>query len=146
MTSFGTTKTETARQAGVFALVGIAATGVHYVVALGLSLVMPVTWANPFGFLVAFGVSYVGHGRLTFRLSADDTQHKKRLPRFALTATTGFLIGQGLLLALRALTPLPDWLALGIALGVVPVFTFVTSRLWVFSSARPIDNSTTRDI
>lgn len=136
MTDAGPTKTETARQAGTFALVGLAATGVHYLVALALSLAMPVTWANPFGFLVAFGVSYIGHGRLTFRLAEGEQHHRKRLPRFALTATTGFLIGQGLLLALRALTPFPDWLALGIALGVVPVFTFVTSRIWVFSSAR----------
>ncbi|MCW5721251.1 MAG: GtrA family protein [Devosia sp.] len=128
-----TGKTETVRQAGTFALVGLAATGVHYLVALTLSLIMPVTWANPFGFLVAFGVSYIGHGRLTFRLAEGEHQHRKRLPRFALTATTGFLIGQGLLMALRALTPLPDWLALGIALGVVPVFTFVTSRIWVFA-------------
>lgn len=107
-------------------------------VALVLALAMPVTWANPFGFLVAFGVSYIGHGRLTFRLAQGERQHKKRLPRFALTAITGFLIGQGLLIALRALTPSPDWLALAIALGVVPVFTFLTSRIWVFSATRGI--------
>lgn len=136
MTQVSSGKAETARQAGVFALVGLVATGVHYLVALALSLAMPITWANPFGFLVAFGVSYFGHGRLTFRLKEGEHHHRKRLPRFALTATAGFLIGQGILLALRAATPLPDWLALGIALGVVPVFTFVTSRIWVFAPSR----------
>ncbi|WEJ32928.1 GtrA family protein [Devosia sp. SD17-2] len=134
MTQQGTGTAETARQAGVFALVGLVATGVHYVVALALSLVMPVVWANPFGFLVAFSVSYFGHGRLTFRLKDGEQHHRKRLPRFAAAATAGFLIGQGLLMALRATTPLPDWLALGIALGVVPVFTFAVSKIWVFGS------------
>lgn len=136
MTQISSERAETARQAGIFALVGLVATGVHYVVALALSLAMPVVWANPLGFLMAFGVSYVGHGRLTFRLQNGEHQHRKRLPRFALTATAGFLIGQAILLVLRALTPFPDWLALGIALGVVPVFTFVTSRFWVFSPSQ----------
>jgi putative flippase GtrA len=136
VTQISSERAETARQAGIFALVGLVATGVHYVVALALSLAMPVVWANPFGFLMAFGVSYVGHGRLTFRLKDGEHHHRKRLPRFALTATAGFLIGQAILLVLRALTPFPDWLALGIALGVVPVFTFVTSRIWVFSPSQ----------
>jgi putative flippase GtrA len=136
VTATGAGKAETARQAGTFALVGLVATGVHYVVALIMSLVMPVVWSNPFGFVAAFGVSYVGHGRLTFRLKEGEHKHRQRLPRFALTATAGFLIGQGVLMLLRAVTALPDWLALGIALGVVPVFTFVTSRIWVFGSRR----------
>lgn len=129
------TGTETIRQASTFAIVGLLATAVHYVVALALSMAMPVTWANPFGFLAAFGVSYFGHGRLTFRLSADDRNHSQQLPRFALTATAGFLLGQALLALLGRFTPWPDWISLGLALGTVPVFTFAVSRIWVFKVA-----------
>lgn len=126
----------TAREVSMFALVGLGATAVHYVVALALSLVMPVMLANPFGFIAAFGVSYVGHGVLTFRLTPEARDHKRHLPRFALTAFGGFLIGQALLMLLRSFTSLPDWLVLAIALGTVPVFTFTLSRFWVFTAAK----------
>lgn len=129
-------RTETLRQASTFAIVGLVATAVHYVVALVLSTMMPVVWANPFGFMLAFGVSYFGHGRLTFRLAAADRDHKRQLPKFALTAATGFLIGQAILATLRHFTPWPDWQILGLALGVVPAFTFAISRIWVFTVAK----------
>jgi putative flippase GtrA len=123
------------RQMAAFAVVGIAATVTHYLVALAASGFLPIAYANPVGFVVAFFVSYAGHVHFTFQLKGEERRHRHRLPRFAVTAVTGFLIGQAILLTLTRLTDWPNWLALGIAVGSVPVITFVLSKLWVFRKA-----------
>ncbi|WP_099864273.1 GtrA family protein [Pararhizobium haloflavum] len=120
------------RQISTFAGVGVAATLVHYLTALALSLMMPIAYANPFGFGAAFFVSYFGHLHLTFRLDPSERRHAQRLPRFFLTAFSGFLIGQAILVALTSIDVLPGPAALAIAVFTVPVITFVASRLWVF--------------
>lgn len=124
------------RQVVAFGLVGVAATLTHYVAALMAAWFLPLLWANPVGFLVAFFVSYLGHVRFTFQVSSEDRRHRQRLPRFAITAATGFVIGQCVLLVLTRLMAGPDWLILGLAVGSVPVITFLLSRLWVFRDVR----------
>lgn len=120
------------RQLLAFASVGVAATIVHYAAALIASQWLPVTFANPIGFIVAFFVSYFGHVRFTFQLKGEERRHRHRLPRFLVTAVCGFLTGQTILVTLTSFTNAPDWLALGIAVASVPVITFALSKLWVF--------------
>lgn len=120
------------RQVFAFASVGVAATIVHYGAALIATQWLPVTFANPIGFAVAFLVSYFGHVQFTFQLKGEARRHRHRLPRFLVTALCGFLTGQTILLTATTFTDAPDWLVLGIAVASVPMITFVLSKLWVF--------------
>jgi putative flippase GtrA len=120
------------RQVLAFASVGIAATVVHYGAALLAAQWLPVTFANPIGFVVAVLVSYFGHVQFTFQLKGEARRHRHRLPRFLVTAVCGFLAGQTVLVTLTTLTNAPDWLALGVAVASVPMITFALSKLWVF--------------
>lgn len=86
--------------------------------------------ANGFGFLVAFGVSYLGHRHLTF--SAHDVMTARSLPRFFLVAVLGFLLNELLFALLLTQTALPYWFALALVLLAVAVITFVMSRGWAF--------------
>lgn len=122
------------RQLATFGLVGITATAVHYVTALALSQVIPLAYANPVGFLAAFGVSYFGHLRLTFRVAVSETRHTTRLTRFFVVAMLGFLAGQTMLLTLSSTGVLKEWQTLLIAVAIIPVTTFIISRFWVFKS------------
>ncbi|GHD10628.1 GtrA family protein [Tianweitania populi] len=120
------------REVLAFASVGGAATIVHYMAALIAAQWLPVTFANPIGFVTAVLVSYFGHVQFTFQLKGEERRHRHRLPRFLVTAVCGFVAGQTVLLTLTSFTNAPDWLALGIAVVSVPVITFALSKLWVF--------------
>jgi len=120
------------RQIIAFASVGVAATIVHYVAALIAAQWLPISFANPIGFVVAFFVSYLGHVQFTFQLRGEDRRHRNRLPKFAVTAVSGFLLGQTILLTLTRVTNTPDFVALAVAVASVPVITFALSKLWVF--------------
>jgi putative flippase GtrA len=120
------------RQIIAFASVGVAATIVHYLSALVAALWLPIAFANPVGFVLAFFVSYLGHAQFTFQLKGEARRHRQRLPRFIVTASAGFLMGHMILLTVTRITAAPDWVALAIAVGSVPVITFALSKLWVF--------------
>lgn len=113
-----------------FGLVGGLATLVHLSVAW---LVLQV-WAqgSPFlvnlvAFLVAFQVSFWGHSRYTFR-------HKGSPWRFLLVTLGGFAINNGLLWIFLALGLYSGFAAICLSVLMVPLFVFLASRLWVFSS------------
>lgn len=110
-----------------FAGVGLAATGVHASLALGLLLLTAVGeyGANAGGFLGAVGVSWVGHRWFTFARPG----HFARL--FAVAAA-GFAVNNLLLATLLELGWVPGWLALLIAIGLVPFAVFVGLRSWAF--------------
>lgn len=126
---------ENIRQLATFGLVGITATAVHYATSLALSQIMPLAYANPLGFLTAFGISYFGHLKLTFRVAASESRHSTRLVRFLGVALIGLLAGQTMLLTLSRAGMLQDWQILLISVAVIPVTTFIVSRFWVFRSA-----------
>ena len=109
-----------------FALVGAVATLVHMAVAsLLLSLwSWPAYGANLGAFLVAFGVSYLGHRHLTFARAGSPW-------RFLLVALAGFGLNNLLLTGLLA-CGLPALAALLVATALVPVFSYLLSSLWVF--------------
>lgn len=118
-----------------FLMVGVGATLVHYLVALAAArfLVPQIPYlANLAGFLVAVGVSYFGHLRFTYRVAHDDSHHRRRLPRFVVTAVSGLVFSQLVLAFVTEAARLPLWLGLAIAAAAVPAVTFVLGRLWVF--------------
>lgn len=109
-----------------FALVGAVATLVHMAVAtllLGLCAWPPYA-ANLGAFLIAFGVSYLGHRHVTFARAGSPW-------RFLLVALGGFGLNNLLLTGLLA-CGVPALAALLVATALVPVFSYLLSSLWVF--------------
>jgi len=126
------------RQIFFFGVVGLAATAIHYAVALVLSGHITPYIANFVGFIVALGISYIGHLRLTFQLDWEQANHWHRLPRYTGVAVGGFVLSQLVLGVAFDLLQLPVWLALGVAVIVVPVLSFLLSSLWVFRQEKKI--------
>lgn len=114
-----------------FGIVGLTATGVHYVVALGVSVLVSPYLANLAGYASAVGVSYFGHQRVTFRVDPAEVAHRRHLPRFVVTSLSALALSQLVLATGRALA-LPDAPALALAVLTVPPYTFLLSRVWVF--------------
>lgn len=116
-----------------FILTGIAAGVVHYVSAVGIEVAHLATpaWANFFGFMLAFPVSYYGHRNYSF--DGGDLEHRQTLPRLILVSLYGFFAYQVLVLTLIEWLHWPFWFALGVTMGVVDISTFLLSRFWVFA-------------
>lgn len=91
---------------------------------------MPAEWANALGFVVAFGVSFVGHRHFSFKDAG--TSVKTSLLRFVLTALAGFACNEAVFVLLLRGLHWPALLALFSALLVAAGQTFVLSRFWAF--------------
>lgn len=115
-----------------FVLVGTAAAAVHWGVVV--MLVEHAGWrpllANVAGWLIAFGVSFSGHHRWTFR-SHGAPIWRSALRFFALSAG-GFSINEAVYAVLLHWTGLRYDLVLGGVLVAVAVGTYLLSRHWAF--------------
>lgn len=114
-----------------FALVGVGATLSHLgiVSVLLIYTTCPAVLANTLAFLLAFGVSFTGNYLWTFNRPGKVTQAMRR---FFLISGSAFLLNTALLVGLLQLTALPAVYAAPSAALVVPVFTYLASRLWGF--------------
>jgi putative flippase GtrA len=113
-----------------FGSVGLMAALVHLLVFEVLRHMVRPEWANLGGFLVAFGVSFVGHRRLTFRDARTSVQQS--LLRFLVTAVAGFLANELCFMLLLHQLNWPTWPALLVAMAVAAGQTFAMSRWWAF--------------
>lgn len=117
-----------------YALVGAAATGVHY--ALLVALVeagdWPAWWAAGAGALAGAQVAYLGNRAYTFAHRGD---MRRSWPRFQATAVLGALLS-------IALVKAGDRLGLHylasqvIATGVAMLLTYGINRRWTFAATR----------
>ena len=127
----------TVRRLGWFVAVGAAAAAVHFGVVV--LLVELGGWrpllANPLGWLVAFGVSFVGHHRLTFADSGARIGRAAR--RFFAISAAGFVVNEVAYAALLTHGALGYRLALGAVLVAVAAFTYATGRRWAFARTAP---------
>lgn len=113
-----------------FVLVGLAAALTHMLVFAVVQHQIRPELANALGFVVAFGVSFTGHRRLSFK-----DQHAgwgQSLRRFGLTALLGFASNEILFVALLRGLHWPAFWALTGALILAAGQTFVLSRHWAF--------------
>jgi putative flippase GtrA len=124
-------------QIGRFFVVGILATATHYLVAMLWLGWVSVWLANLLGYLAAVAVSYFGHQRITFRVPVAEVSHQRQAPRFLLTSLGGLAISYLVLLALNMLLSAPDWLSLACVVTLVPVYTYIANKYWVFKLAGP---------
>ena len=121
-------------QLGKFASVGVVATGLHVVTALGLNQfagVVPLR-ANVVAFVVATIWSYLGNWIWTFNANAR-FQHSA--PRFFAMSIGCFAINQAIVYGVTVLAQLPFWLAMIPVVAVVPAFSFWMSRTRIFKPA-----------
>ena len=121
------------RRIAQFVLVGSLSAAVHFGVVV--ALVQWASWAplvaNLAGWLVAFGVSFTGHQRLTFQDHGAPTG--RALWRFFLISAAGFGLNEGLYALALHVGGLDYRPALFVVLLAVAVATYLFSRAWAFA-------------
>ena len=114
-----------------FGVVGLSAALVHFFVVVllvqfdGLHPLI----ANIFGFSISFPLSYFGHKQWTF--NARTTEHHVAIPKLLFVQLLNFAANETLYYIFLSLG-IPYALALPIVIVVLPLFTFLSSKLWVF--------------
>jgi putative flippase GtrA len=115
-----------------FIAVGCAAAFVHWAVVV--ALVSRAGWrllvANVLGWLVAFGVSFARHQRLTFRGHGASVRSSGM--RLFLVSAGGFAVNEAAYAGLLGWSRLRYDVALAAVLIVVAAIIYVLSRYWVF--------------
>jgi putative flippase GtrA len=119
-----------------FGLVGLAATAVHMLIVWLLieMITVPILVANLIAFLTAFGVSFTGNYVWTF---ASPGSPKSAMCRFFLISSGAFAANTVILALLARSEWLTPALAALCAAVVIPLITYVASRLWGFKVGRP---------
>lgn len=126
-------RTILAGQIARFGIVGLLAAGVHFSVVIFLvqmHVFAPLS-ANVFGFATGFQVSYWGHRLWTF--GVDRSFSHTAFPKLLLVQLLNFAANQSLFYLFLSLH-VPYVIALFIVLAMLPIFTFMASKRWVFAS------------
>jgi putative flippase GtrA len=116
---------------GRFAIIGVLATIVHIAIVWVLishAGLFPIV-ANLLAFLVAFILSFSGHYYWTFYSRSDRMQ---ALRRFFVISGSAFVLNNIVLTGLLSIEIITAVMAAIYAAFLIPVFTFILSRLWVF--------------
>lgn len=116
-----------------FAVSGGLATGTHALVFVALIEWLSVRplFAAGVAFVLALFVSYGMNYHWTFSVSGP---HRIMLPKFFVVAVSGLLLNLGITYAVVDVAGYWYGYALLLVVLIVPLMTFVLSKLWVFSS------------
>jgi putative flippase GtrA len=115
----------------LFGGVGLTAALVHTLVFASLREHLWPELANALGFVVAFGVSFVGHRYFSF---ADTTTRvSQSLLRFGVTAALGFAANELSFVLLWRVLECPPLPSLWVAMVVAACQTFLLGRFWAFA-------------
>ena len=117
-----------------FGLVGIAATAVHILVVYVLlsETLLPTLLANTLAFLTAFGISFSSNYIWTFQSPGNPP---RALRRFLLISVSAFAINTLILAVILSAQWLSPFFAVTVSSTVMPLITFLVSRLWGFQYA-----------
>ncbi|WBL33204.1 GtrA family protein [Sinirhodobacter sp. HNIBRBA609] len=115
-----------------FGGVGGIATLVHVLMAMALQgpLGLPPLQANFGGFCAALLISYIGHARITFDA---DLRHAPQFVRFVTIALIGLATSSTTVWLIDTRLGAGFGIAMAAVAVLVPLMTFVTLRLWVFT-------------
>jgi len=114
-----------------FGIVGLTAATVHFstvIFLVQMRFFIPLI-ANILGFLVAFQVSYFGHRLWTFQSTL--TLHRIAIPKLLFVQSINLVANESLFYVFLSYH-LPYPIALLIVLTILPIFTFISNKLWVF--------------
>ena len=114
-----------------FGIVGLTAAAIHISIVIALvqhAQLVPLV-ANAFAFCISFQMSYWGHRLWTF--NDTDTLHRTALPKLLIVQILNFIANESLFYVFLSLN-IPYPVALVFVLTILPIFTFVSSKLWVF--------------
>ncbi|MEK9910657.1 MAG: GtrA family protein [Candidatus Puniceispirillum sp.] len=115
-----------------FGSVGLVATLVHLISAqIALLITQKVMLSTIIGFVPAFIFSYCGHRFFTFSDALNGS-----VLRFFVVAVSGLIFS---LFALSMLDQIYPWLGLTLSISVIPVWTYLMSRMWVFGFGQEPD-------
>lgn len=120
-----------------FGIVGLTAAAIHFSIVVWFVqvwLFAPLV-ANIFGFTISFQVSYWGHRLWTFRDSI--ASHRVAVLKMLIVQLTNFVANE-ILFYIFLQCHLPYPIALLIVLMILPIFTFISSKLWVFKVSESI--------
>jgi putative flippase GtrA len=117
-----------------FFVVGLVATFSHLSVALLLmsSLELNPLLANVLAFLTAFSLSFSGNYFWTFRHNESGPAIRLAMFQFLLVSASAFVVNNSALFALIILVGVEEHLAVLLSAMLVPAYTFILSRFWVF--------------
>ena len=117
--------------ASKFAVVGLAATGIHvFMVWLLMGIfTLPPFLANTSAFLTAFGFSYMGHYHWSFKAQPRQGNNFKR---FILIAGSAFLLNNVLMVYMLEKAYFSEMISVIISIFIIPLYTFIGSRFWAF--------------
>lgn len=120
------------RQGGTFALVGVAATAVHALLALAAREFAGATaiQATFVGYVCAVGVSYLGNARFTFGRPA---LHGRQFVRFLVVSLAGLAANLAITWLLVNRLGWPFKAALAVVVVVIPTLSFAAAKLWAFA-------------
>lgn len=119
---------------------GITATAVHavlFVLAIELLALAPML-ANLVAFMVALGVSFLGHFHWTFRPEGAAPARRGSggaLARFLVVALIGLALNSAVVYVVIDRLGWPYQVALVLMVSAVPAVVFVLSKLWAFAPA-----------
>lgn len=123
-------------QLGRFASIGVLATLLHVLTAIVAQSYFGLTAqvSNLAGFVSAFGLSYLGHARVTFKVAA---MHGAQLQRFLVISLLGLALSASITHLVHDVLNAPFAIAM-LTVGVcVPLLTFLAAKYWVFSQSNP---------
>jgi putative flippase GtrA len=114
-----------------FIIVGSTAALVNFLGVWGLVAVFSLAplLANLIAYIVASSVSYLGHYHWTF---TSNRQHKTSVIRFYILLAINFCLNESLFALFLHGFHLDYRLALFVTLLIIPLFTFVASKFWVY--------------
>ena len=119
------------KQIARFGIVGVTASGVHFstvVLLVQMFQFHPLT-ANIFAFFISFQISYWGQRTWTFK---SELLHRDVYPKLILVQIINFALNEFFFSVLLSLQ-IPYPIALLIVLSILPFFTFLSSKFWVFA-------------
>jgi len=115
-----------------FGVVGVGLTILYSAIYLPLAARMWPVYAVVIAFLVAVGVGFFLHSRISFRGHGKTEDHRRKV-QFFVVQTFGFILNAIFAWINHDLLHWPNWCALVPAVLITPVATFVLQRLWVFA-------------
>lgn len=119
-------------QLGCFAVVGTAATGIHWAITVASVELfgMSPAYANVIGWFTAMLAAFLGHQNFTFKQNSRATSII--VVRFMTHSLLNFLVVQAAYVILLPRLGLGYEALLGVILALAAIASFLVNRLWVF--------------